>query len=123
MRPLSPFSRVALPIAMAMGVAACLNAESASGDTAQATDTTETSSSVATYEARGVIRAIDREASRVTIHHEDVPGYMPEMTMPFDLADAALVDGVSVGDSVTFTFHPESGGRHVITALSAATPD
>jgi Cu/Ag efflux protein CusF len=42
---------------------------------------------------------------------------MPEMTMPFDVADRALLDGIEVGDRVEFTFTRERDGRHTIHRL------
>lgn len=69
------------------------------------------------YEASGVVRAIDRANRSVTIQHGDVPGYMPAMTMPFEVADLALLEGIAVGDRVVFRFTPEAGGRHVIRSL------
>lgn len=69
------------------------------------------------YTAQGNVREIDQAARRVTIQHGDVPGYMPAMTMPFDLAQGVSLDGITVGARVEFRFHPESGGRHVVTSL------
>lgn len=71
----------------------------------------------AEYDTRGTIRAIDLENRSITIAHENVPGYMPAMTMPFDLLDPAQVQGLSVGDRVAFRFRPEAGGRHVIVTI------
>lgn len=68
------------------------------------------------YETRGEIRAI--QGDRVDIEHEDVPGYMPAMTMPFYAEDAAMLEGLAVGDAVEFTFAPRAGGRHVIVAIA-----
>ena len=95
-------------VALALATAAC---GSESGE-AQ-----EPQQSGSRYDSRGVVREIRRERSSITIHHEDVPGYMPSMTMPFELEDMSLLEGVSVGDTVRFTFTREEGGRHVIRAL------
>ena len=56
------------------------------------------------YPIRGIVRGIDRAASRVTVEHEDVPGFMPAMTMPFNLREAAELGGVAVGEAVRFRF-------------------
>ena len=42
---------------------------------------------------------------KVTIAHEDIPGFMPAMTMPFVVLekDAALLPRVGPGDEVTAT--------------------
>src|SRR5262245_53939802 len=38
-----------------------------------------------TYPLSGVVRQVNRETGVVAIRHEAIPGFMPEMTMPFDL--------------------------------------
>lgn len=69
------------------------------------------------YRTRGVVREIRAERRSITIQHEDVPGYMPAMTMPFDVEDPALLRAAAVGDRVEFTFSREAGGGHVIRSL------
>jgi len=70
------------------------------------------------YDAQGEVRAIAADHQSITIHHQAVPDYMPEMTMPFSVEDASLLQGISVGDQVRFTFSPEAGGRHVLRSIS-----
>jgi protein SCO1/2 len=53
-----------------------------------------------TYRIVGVVRSVDRAAGEVMIEHEEVPGYMPAMTMPFAVKDRALLDDVRPGDEV-----------------------
>ena len=96
----------------ALSASACLSAESASGEVASAE-----AQQANRYTTNGVIVGIDRDRLSVTIRHEDVPGYMPAMTMPFDLRSASQVDGLDVNDAVRFTFQPESGGRHVVVEI------
>jgi len=70
------------------------------------------------YDATGEVRGIAADQSSITIHHQAVPDYMPEMTMPFTVEDANLLQGLAVGDHVRFTFSPEPGGRHVLRSIS-----
>ncbi len=51
----------------------------------------------------GKVVEVDLANRTVTVAHEDVPGVMPAMTMPFVVLekDAALLRGVSPGDEVT----------------------
>ncbi|MGE3636256.1 MAG: copper-binding protein [Sandaracinaceae bacterium] len=65
------------------------------------------------YDATGVVREIRAERRSVTIHHDPVPGYMPEMTMPFDVEDMAILEGIQVGARVRFRFRAARGGHHV----------
>ena len=69
------------------------------------------------YDATGVITEIHRERSSITIHHDPIEGLMPEMTMPFEVEEASLFDGLSVGDRVAFTLTREAGGRYVIRSI------
>jgi protein SCO1/2 len=55
------------------------------------------------YELRGQVLAVDRPKGEITIKHEDIPGFMPAMTMPFRVRDAKLLDGRAPGDLVTAT--------------------
>jgi protein SCO1 len=55
------------------------------------------------YELQGQILAMRPEAGEVTIRHGDIRGFMPGMTMPFRVKDAALLEGKQPGDLVTAT--------------------
>lgn len=56
-----------------------------------------------TYDVRGIVREAPNLAERsVMIEHEDIPGFMPSMTMPFDFRDAKEFAGVGVGDAIAF---------------------
>ncbi len=70
-----------------------------------------------TYEVEGTIRRIDREGRSITIAHENVPGYMPAMTMPFTVEDPRLFAGLAEGDRVRFRFVAAGGGKHVVQSI------
>lgn len=55
------------------------------------------------YELSGQILVIRPETSEVMIRHGDIVGFMPGMTMPFKVDDAALLEGRVAGDLVTAT--------------------
>jgi len=55
-----------------------------------------------TFQVQGHIRALDLANNTIRIAHEEIPGYMPAMTMPLAVKDAALFKGLSAGDSVQF---------------------
>ena len=54
------------------------------------------------YTIKGVVRSIDRESHSVVIHHEAVPNFMPEMTMPFKVS-GEILDDLEPGDEVQGT--------------------
>jgi Cu/Ag efflux protein CusF len=55
------------------------------------------------WTVRGVVRAVMPEANLVVLSHEEIPGYMPAMTMGFRVAAPQIYDGVQIGDAVRFT--------------------
>jgi protein SCO1/2 len=60
-------------------------------------------SGVKSYPLAGTVVAVDAANRKITIDHEEIPGFMPAMTMPFVVLekDAALLEIVSPGDRVT----------------------
>jgi Cu/Ag efflux protein CusF len=54
------------------------------------------------WQVSGVIRAV-LPAGVVVITHEEIPGYMPSMTMGFRTASPEVPGTVHVGDTVRFT--------------------
>ncbi len=54
------------------------------------------------FEVQGQIRSLDIVNRTIRIAHEEIPQYMPAMIMPFSVKDAALLKGLSAGDSVQF---------------------
>lgn len=77
-------------------------------------------SSGGTYTAIGVIQKMD--TPRITIAHEDIPGYMPAMTMVFELEDPEIAKGLSINDSIKFTFHPTGSGKFLIKSIEKTKP-
>ncbi|HKZ04438.1 MAG TPA: copper-binding protein [Methylomirabilota bacterium] len=55
------------------------------------------------FRGRGVVRAVVSEINVIVLSHEDIPGFMPPMTMGFRAQDPKIYDGVAVGDVVAFT--------------------
>lgn len=55
-----------------------------------------------TYAVTGVVREIEPDRRRARIRHEEIPGYMAAMTMPFEVRDPRELDGVNPGDKVAF---------------------
>lgn len=54
------------------------------------------------FHVNGVIRSLEVNEKRVVIEHEDIPGFMPGMTMPFAVKQPALLRGLSPGEPVRF---------------------
>lgn len=52
------------------------------------------------YKVKGVVLAVDTASKTLELDHEEIPGYMKAMRMKYPVADAKLLDGLKVGDSV-----------------------
>jgi protein SCO1/2 len=55
------------------------------------------------YSATGVVEKIASDLRQITIHHQNIPNYMMEMTMDFSVRDTNELSGISPGDQITFT--------------------
>ena len=72
------------------------------------------------WQVQGVVRAVLPELNVIVITHEEIPGYMPSMTMGFRAAAPALHETLRVGDTARFTLRGTPPDV-VITAIEAAT--
>ena len=54
------------------------------------------------FQVKGVIVKVAPREKSVEIKHEEIHGYMPAMTMPFDVKDTNELAGLAPGDSVVF---------------------
>lgn len=61
------------------------------------------------FEVRGVVLAPYADGA-ITIRHEEIPGFMPAMTMPFN-TEAADAAGLVAGDLVSFEFRVGAQSR------------
>ena len=55
------------------------------------------------YPIKGKVVSVDKRGATVSIAHEEIPGYMDAMTMPFDLKDRRLLDQLAEGDRIQAT--------------------
>jgi protein SCO1/2 len=65
------------------------------------------------YEVNGQILAIKPETQEVLIKHSDIVGFMPGMTMPFKVKDAAVLEGKQAGDLVKATLVVSDLDAHI----------
>jgi protein SCO1 len=57
---------------------------------------------VRTFEVNGQVRGIDQADKTIRIAHEEIPNYMPAMTMSLPVKDATLLRDLHNGDNVQF---------------------
>lgn len=97
-----------------------------SGDAASSTASSSASSTTASapagdverYSAHGVVKSVEKEKKKLSIAHDDIPNFMKAMTMPFEVKDAALLDGIAAGDTVDFSFTDDGSGHLVIDKIT-----
>lgn len=54
------------------------------------------------FDVRGIVRAIPPDDRTIEIEHEDVPEFMPSMTMPFIVRDRKARADLRPGDAISF---------------------
>jgi Cu/Ag efflux protein CusF len=70
--------------------------------------------------SQGEVRKIDAARQKITLRHGPIANIgMPPMTMVFDVKDAALLEGLEVGDKVGFVVE-QQGSQFVVTELQGA---
>jgi Cu/Ag efflux protein CusF len=73
-------------------------------------------SEVKTYTFHGTPTKIDEAAGMITIKHEKIGDLMDAMTMPFKVADPALLEQVAIGKETHFTLRV-AGTEMLITKV------
>jgi protein SCO1/2 len=68
------------------------------------------------YDARGIVRDVQKDYAQLVIEHEDIEGLMPAMTMNFGVADPALLERLEVGDRIEFRLEVTAKGYRVLEA-------
>lgn len=67
------------------------------------------------------VRRVDREAGKITLRHGEIRHLdMPPMTMVFQVADPALLEGIQPGDKVRFRAVHEDGQYRVVVLQRGA---
>jgi len=77
------------------------------------------------HQARGVVLEVDRATSTLTVSHDEIPGYMGAMVMPFTVRDPKALADVHPGDRIAFRLNVGNDRTHIdrLELLSAAPAD
>lgn len=59
-------------------------------------------STVRHYDTRGIVQGISPDRQTLEIQHEDIPGFMPSMTMSFSVPDPKQIGDLRIGDAISF---------------------
>ena len=66
------------------------------------------------FTLQGQVQSLDKPRKLVTVKHEEIKGFMPAMTMPYDVEDVKALDGLMPGDLITSKLVVFSNGAHLI---------
>lgn len=81
---------------------------------------------VRSYQLTGQILVVNAEAKEVLVKHDDIPGFMPAMTMPYTVSDVAILKDRVAGDVFTATLKVAPDGAYLTEIKktgSAPLPD
>src|SRR5688572_33498643 len=79
-----------------------------------------------TYQLTGQVLAVKAETNEILVKHDDIPGFMPAMTMPYTVRDPALIKDRVPGDLIEATLVVEVNAaylRNISKIGSAPIPD
>jgi protein SCO1 len=70
---------------------------------------------------QGQILSLDVARKSAQIKHDEIKGFMPAMTMPYEVRDQQLLEGLAPGDLVTATLVVESNAAYLSTIEKTGT--
>lgn len=79
------------------------------------------------YELKGKVVSVDKARHQVTLDHEEIPGYMAAMVMPFTLKDEEILSELAPGDQLQATLLVDGSSTQLTNimfsrAIPGATP-
>jgi protein SCO1/2 len=67
------------------------------------------------FTLQGQVLSLEPAKKLVTVKHEEIKGFMPAMTMPYEVQDAKTLDGLAPGDLINATLVVYANGAHLTT--------
>ncbi len=64
-------------------------------------------SALRSFDVTGYLESVEPDGQRLLIDHEEIPGFMPQMVMMFNLAQPAEAAKLQPGDQIRFRYHVE----------------
>jgi len=65
------------------------------------------------YALQGQVQSIDAPRKLLIVKHEEIKGFMPAMTMPYEVQDPKALDTLAPGDLINSTLVVFSNGAHL----------
>ena len=66
-----------------------------------------------TFTLQGQVQSIEAPRRLVVVKHEEIKGFMPAMTMPYEVEEAKALDGLAAGDLINAQLVVFSNGAHL----------
>src|SRR3954470_12192634 len=73
------------------------------------------------YPVHGQVQSIDAPRKLVTLKHDEIKGFMPAMTMPYEAADSNVLTTLTPGDVVVSTLVVFSTGAELRDFMKVGT--
>jgi protein SCO1/2 len=70
-------------------------------------------SRVRRYRLKGAVVQVDKSQQHLVVDHEEIPGFMAAMTMPYPVADSRSLEELSPGDRITADVVAGPSGVHL----------
>ena len=67
------------------------------------------------FTLQGQVQSLDASRKQVVVKHEEIKGFMPAMTMPYDVQEASALDGLAPGDLINAQLVVFANGAHLTT--------
>lgn len=65
------------------------------------------------HDLHGKIVSVDKDGKSVVVDHDEIPGFMGAMTMPYPVQDEAALDTLQPGDEVNAQVVVDDSGIHL----------
>ena len=75
-----------------------------------------------THRVTGVVVSVNAAGGQATIAHEEIPGLMPAMTMPFRFEEAAELTSLRPGDRIEADYVTVSGIGPCLRSVRVTAP-
>lgn len=85
-------------------------------------DRSDSTTPVRSFDTRGVVREIAPDRKTAVIRHEEIPDYMPKMTMELTVRRPVELRGISEGDEITFRLHATDDTHWIDTIRRVGRP-
>jgi protein SCO1 len=74
-----------------------------------------------TYQLRGQVLAVKPDTREILVKHDDIPGFMPAMTMPYTVKDEKLIAEREPGDLIEATLVVSAGSAWLSAITKTGT--